>query len=295
MNIKDFGSVVYHKQVPLEELMTPERLDSFVGMSPEKKMKQFHKGLTFDLGSFRAKQLIGDSYINEREYPVLTFGGQKDQKFDVGKLLAVSTGGNAGLKFKPKYKPSIDDDFSHGFIPNFRNPLAEAFQRENSPTATLGYSPRVMSAQNPLGAMVYDRAYQKSPEDAFRQHAALGQTDVKNMGKADGFVPNFGIADSLALGALQGTFNNINGVLSPLSYHYNKQLELVRKMNEEYAALTSQIRAGGEIKYNGNTYANKTAAGGVDIKQNLRDFLLDFRQANASFVHSPLGQSKQNV
>ena len=295
LSIKDFGSVVYHKQVPLEELMTPERLDSFVGMSPEKKLKQFHKGLTFDLGSFRAKQLIGDSYINEREYPVLTFGGQANQKFDVGKLLAVSTGGNAGLKFKPKYKPSIDDDFSHGFVPNFRNPLAEAFQRENSPTATLGYSPRVKSAQNPLGAMVYDRAYQKSPEDAFRQHAAIGQTDVKNMGKADGFVPNFGIADSLALGALQGTFNNINGVLSPLSYHYNKQLELVRRMNEEYASLTSQIRAGGEIKYNGNSYANKTAAGGVDIRQNLRDFLLDFRQANASFVHSPLGQSKQNT
>lgn len=176
--------------------------------------------------------------------------------------------------------------------------IRKALQREGSSTAEVGFSSTVVSPANPLGALVYDKAYQKSPDDAFRQHIAIGQTDLKNMGGGKGgasFVPNFGIGESLALGALQGTFNNLNGFLSPLAYHYNRQLELIRKMNEQYSALTSQIRAGTEIKYNGNTYNNKTPQGGVDIKQNLRDFLLDFRQANPNFVHSPQGQGKQNT
>src|SRR5882724_833705 len=176
--------------------------------------------------------------------------------------------------------------------------IKKALVREKSPTATVGFSSIIASPQNPLGALVYDKAYQKSPDDAFRQHLFLGQTDLKNMGSSissNRFVPNFGIADSLALGALQGTFNNINGVLSPLSYHYNKQLELVRKMNEQYTALTSQIRAGGIVKYNGNVYDNKTASGGISVAQNLRDFMLDFRQQNRGFTGSPLAQGNQNT
>lgn len=175
--------------------------------------------------------------------------------------------------------------------------IKKALARENSSTAAVGFSSILTSPQNPLGALVYDRSYQKSPDDAFRQHLALGQTDLKNMGSShsSNFVPNFGIADSLALGALQGTFNNLNGFLSPLTYQYNKQLELIRKMNEQYSSLTSQIRAGGVVQYRGATYDNKTAQGGIDIRQNLRDFLLDFRQNNQNFVHSPLGQSKQNA
>lgn len=291
-DIKNFDEVIYHKKVNHNELITPESLAEFVKLPDDKKRKMFNKGLVFHLGSFRNSGLLNNEYLNEKEYPVLTFGGQPNQKFDIGSILAVSTSGNAGLKYKKD-----DLNYFKGFVPNFSNPLFEAFRRENSATATLGFSPRVSSPQNPMGAMVYDRSYQRNPEQAIRQHLAIGQTDLKNMGKAQGFVPNFAIADSLALGALQGTFNNMSGALNPLSFHYNKQIELVRKMNEQFAKLNSQILAGGVVKYNGKEYNNLTSAGGVNILANMKEFLRDFRTANPNFgsgMQRKIQTQKQN-
>lgn len=194
-----------------------------------------------------------------------------------------------------KLPPSF---YSGKFIDRlYASSINEAIVREGSPTATVGFSAKVASPQNPLGALVYDKSYQKSPEDAFRQHISIGQTDLKNMGArgSSSFIPNFGIADSLALGALQGTFNNMNGVLSRLSYNYNIQIEAIRKMNEQYIALTSQIKAGAEIQYRGNTYNSKTASGGIDIISNLRNFAKDFRQNNQTFSAGPTHQTVQNV
>ena len=89
-----------------------------------------------------------------------------------------SVRGNLVSRAGKKLSPNISLGSGEGFVPNMANPLIEAFKREDSPTAALGFSKQVVSPENPLGAMVYDRAYQNSPEDAIKQHLTLGQKDL---------------------------------------------------------------------------------------------------------------------
>jgi len=163
-----------------------------------------------------------------------------------------------------------------------REAVRKALIRENSSSATIGFSPEAVSTNNPLGAMVYDKSYQNSPQDAINQHATIGQTDVKNMG--GGFVPNFGITDSLILGSLQGVLGNkMGGILNSLSFGYEKQIELIRKTNEQFAILQKNIQVEGSTKYNGQEY-------------NDVDKLADaIKSKNSSFSKDPTVQAAQNA
>lgn len=182
-------------------------------------------------------------------------------------------------------------------FPQQEQALQDAIKREGTPTATVGVARELQSASNPLGLGVYDKAYQSNLGQAFSQHIALGQTNLKTMGSnaAEGFVPNFGVMDSIILGTLQGTVNNLNGILAPLAFGYRRQLEIVRRMNDEYVRITTQINNGLEVRYQGTTYnARNPVTGGLDRTTNYRNFARDFRVNNPLFTAAPSVHSQFN-
>ena len=187
---------------------------------------------------------------------------------------------------------------SSGFVPSFGMEdnflgVRDAFKRENSPTSALGFSPELKSPSNPLGMGVYDKSYQKNLQQAFSQHISLGETNLKSMGKnaAAGFVPNFGVMESLFLGGLQGSVTNLSGVLSRFSFGFNAKIEKERALISQYTVLTDKINSTEIVSYKGKTYDRNTSAGGPDVGARQREFSTDFRTNNPSFNPSPIAQS----
>jgi TP901 family phage tail tape measure protein len=141
------------------------------------------------------------------------------------------------------------------------NPIADAFSRENSPTAKLGFSSRVKSSGNPGGALVYDSSYQNGPEDAIRQHLMSGRPDVVNAGTPNEKIPNFAMdmsaISSIALGAMQGTGLSdwTSKKMPEISYGFDKMQHAVGTATEKLLLMQKQLEAGQNVKYGGQSYA----------------------------------------
>lgn len=103
--INSLYQVIFHKRVPVSQLVTPPTLEQIVALSPEKRRELFKKGLFFDLSSFRSAGLIGTSYQTEREYPLFTIS----PKANIGRIFSISRKGNVREQ----------DMISKGLIPNF--------------------------------------------------------------------------------------------------------------------------------------------------------------------------------
>jgi len=167
--------------------------------------------------------------------------------------------------------------FSSGFVPNF-SPLSDAVKREmsagySSSQIRIDKSPSLISSSNPSGLGVYN-----STEGSLSNGITLAQSagiNPKTKGMAAGFVPNFDMGNigmSMMLGIFQGSVTDVSKKLNFLSYGYDKQIEHLRKINEEYTAIENDIKVKGSATYNGQTYTT----GGRGSK-----FREDFKAANA--------------
>lgn len=254
----------------------------------DNKTGAFGTGLDFNSGhdefikKFKDKYLRKKAEFSSRKEPTLRFGlfGAEFGLDDDFKDFEMSDSRQSSLErffAKRLNKYSSRGRFSNGFIPNF-SALGDAVKREmaagySSSQIRVGQNPSLVSSSNPRGLGVYN-----STEGSLSNGISLAQSagiNPKTKGMAAGFVPNFDMGNigmSMMLGIFQGSVTDVSKKLNFLSYGYDKQIEHLRKINEEYTTIENDIKVKGSATYNGKTYTD-TGRGSK--------FREDFKAANA--------------
>ena len=174
-----------------------------------------------------------------------------------------------------------------GFIPNF-SPVSRAIEAESKfgHGAELRYHPDIGNYVKQPSQPDYPAIMRDHPEGL----RAAVQNSKSQQGLASGFVPNFGIAESIALGALQGTINNLNGKLGSLAFGFDKNVERLRAINLKYEEVSNQIHVTGltkDFKHEGVTYNQ------ADVASRHAAFTADYKAKHPEFDIDPLVRETQ--
>ena len=139
-----------------------------------------------------------------------------------------------------------DRTLAAGHIPNF--------------ATNNGYLNKVMGLETKMSgrSAIFDtkpfphirNASQPTFESAIADHGGLSNAlgdSMRNQKKSGvlggGFVPNFGIEESLMLGVIQAASGNIKGKMDALSFGYDRQISKTQKLYESFDKLNNEITA----------------------------------------------------